>query len=35
VERLRPDSNFDSVDALIAQMQQDERQARSILLAIA
>jgi riboflavin kinase/FMN adenylyltransferase len=35
VERLRPDSNFDSVDALIAQMQQDERQARSILLALA
>jgi riboflavin kinase/FMN adenylyltransferase len=31
IQRLRPDSNFQSVDALIDQMKQDERQSRVIL----
>jgi riboflavin kinase/FMN adenylyltransferase len=31
VQRIRPDSNFASVDALVAQMKQDELEARAIL----
>lgn len=31
VRQLRPDANFESVDALVAQMKRDELQARSIL----
>lgn len=32
VQRLRPDANFDSIDALVAQMKRDELQAREILV---
>jgi FAD synthase len=31
LERLRPDAEFPSLDALIAQMRVDEAQARAIL----
>ncbi|HET8571900.1 MAG TPA: riboflavin biosynthesis protein RibF [Candidatus Limnocylindria bacterium] len=31
LERLRPEQRFDSVDALVGQMRDDERQARAIL----